>query len=250
MTGGGSGIGRACALAIAAQGGTVAVADIRDQRAAEVAQEIRQQGGSALALGVDVGEETAVADAVEQCQREFGGLDAVVANAGIVTVGAVHELTLADWELVLRVNLTGTFLTLKHTLPLLIEGGGGSIVTMGSVSSVVVGAGGSAASYKAAKGGVLQLTRSVAVEYASDGIRANCVCPGFVATDIANHAKELQPVTTTRSTRPRPDIVTRPPISRAADPGEIAGVVVFLLSDEASFMTGSAVMADGGYTAI
>ncbi|HEX9767314.1 MAG TPA: SDR family NAD(P)-dependent oxidoreductase, partial [Nitriliruptorales bacterium] len=234
VTGAGSGIGRASAVRAAAEGARVAVSDVRADLAEEAAAQIRSAGGEALAIACDVAEEVQVAEAVGLVASELGGLDGVVASAGIVTGGRTHELTLDDWELVLRVNLTGVFLTLKHALPALVEAGGGSIVTIGSVSSVVIGAGGSAASYKAAKGGVLQLTRAVAVEYAGDGVRANCVCPGLVATNIAEHARELASRTTTPLS-PAPPIKMRPPLDRAADPSEIAGVVAFLLSDDASF---------------
>ncbi len=218
---------------------------------AETAEMIDQAGGTAVAHSCDVGDESAVARATSLAVNRFGGVDILVANAGISTMGAVHELTLADWDLVMRVNLTGVFLSIRAALGHMLEGGGGSIITIGSVSSVVVGAGRSAASYKAAKGGVLQLTRAVAVEYAGEGIRANCVCPGNISTDMRQHAKELAATkTTTRSTwRPRP-MSLDVPVDRAADPAEVASVIAFLASDDASFMTGSAVMVDGGYTAI
>jgi NAD(P)-dependent dehydrogenase (short-subunit alcohol dehydrogenase family) len=126
----------------------------------------------------------------------------------------------------------------------------GVIVTIGSVSSVIIGAGGSAASYKAAKGGVLQLTRAIATEYAHRGIRANCVCPGGVATNIARHSQEDAPNWTTEINEEPRQCKADIPMKRFSDPAEIANVVAFLASDESSFMTGSAVMVDGGYTAV
>lgn len=132
----------------------------------------------------------------------------------------------------------------------MIRHGGGNIITMGSVSSVVIGAGGSSASYKAAKGGILQLTRAIATEYAHLGVRANCVCPGLVSTDIGKHALEDSVHWTSEIKDERRKYNLEVPIMRAADPREIANVVGFLASDDSSFMTGSAVMVDGGYTAI
>ncbi len=250
VTGAGSGIGRASALRLADEGAQVWCADIRESLAAESATAIVERGGSAGAVHCDVGDEESVQLAVARGLETLGGLDLVVANAGTSSAGLVHELTLHDWELVLRTNLTGVFLTCKHTLPALLEAGGGAIVTMGSVSSVIVGSGGSAASYKAAKGGVLQLTRQIAVDYATQGIRANCVCPGAVRTNLGRHVREDSAAWTTADPSSPTSITIQSPMKRAADPSEIASVVAFLASDDASFITGAAIMVDGGLTAI
>lgn len=248
VTGGGSGIGRACAIRLAQEGAAVAVLDIREGSASAVASDIRALGVDAVGIACDVGDEQSVRSAIVDAAERLGGLDILVAAAGVATRGAVHELTLADWELVLRTNLTGVFLAAKYAIPHFLSAGRGAIVTIGSVSSVVIGPGGSAASYKAAKGGVLQLTRAIAVEYAPANIRANCVCPGGVTTSLAIHSRELETTTTPTYQPHRPSL--KWPMDRYADPMEIAGAVAFLASDDSSFITGTAVMVDGGLTAI
>jgi 3-oxoacyl-[acyl-carrier protein] reductase len=155
VTGGGSGIGRASALRLAAEGARVAVLDKRVELADTAAQEIRAAGGEALALACDVGVEPEVEAATRAAAEAFGGLDALFANAGTSGAGWIHELALEDWDAVLRVNLTGVFLAAKHAIPHLLDAGGGSVVTTGSIASVVVGPGGSAASYAASKGAAI-----------------------------------------------------------------------------------------------
>jgi NAD(P)-dependent dehydrogenase (short-subunit alcohol dehydrogenase family) len=247
VTGAGSGIGLACALRLATEGAAVAVADVRAELAREVADRIAAEGGRAVALTTDVADEASTAEAVAAAADRFGGLDTVVACAGILHAAITHEITLEQWQRVIAVNLTGTFLPLKHALPHLVEAGGGSIVTIGSIASVV--AGGYAASYDASKAGVVGLTRAVAVQYADRGIRANCVCPGHVATPLQGHSIEtMAPLATSEGGRPAERV--RVPMSRHADPSEVAAVVAFLSCEDSSFITGTTVMVDGGYTTI
>jgi len=228
------------------QGASVALLDVRQDGVDPVAAELAARDAVAVPVQADVTQEESVVTAIETAVTRLGGLDTVVAAAGITRPGITHELSLEEWNAVVGVNTTGVFLTLKHTLPHLITAGGGAVVTIGSVASLV--AAGRAASYDASKGAVLQLTRAIAVEYADLGIRANCVCPGLVSTSLtANSARLYGPMADSQgpaATR------IRPPQERAADPAEIAAVVAFLCSDQASFMTGAAVPVDGGYTAI
>lgn len=252
ITGGGSGIGRAAAIRLAAEGAVVAISDIRAESLDDVVAEIESAGGRAAGFVLDVGDDEQTREVVSQAALRLGGLDGVFANAGTAGAGWIHDTPLADWEAVLRVNLTGVFLTAKYTIPHLLESGGGSIVTTGSIASYVVGMGGSSASYTASKGGVLQLTKHIAVDYGPQGIRANCLCPGGVKTDLARHVGEDmagRAVPNPAGGR-LPQSYFKPPIVRMSEPDEQAAVAVFLLSDDASFVTGTAVMVDGGYTAI
>ncbi len=246
MTGAGSGIGAASARRLVAEGASVAALDIRPEAAtATIHDTVAGDGAQTIALRVDVADEASVAAAVAATVAGLGGLDTVVASAGVVLAGPTDSLALEEWEAVIRINLTGTFLTLKYALPHLCASGRGAIVTIGSVASMV--AAGRASSYDASKGGVLQLTRAVAVEYADRGVRANCVCPGVTATSLAATS---QSITGKGQPTEPPPLRVRVPMDRVADPDEIAAVAAFLCSDDASFVTGAAIAADGGYTAV
>ncbi|MCW2740653.1 MAG: short-chain dehydrogenase/reductase, partial [Blastococcus sp.] len=232
---------------LAAKGAAVAVLDARVDAARAVAQSITAAGGVAIGIGCDVRDESAVVSAIAESARALHGLDTLVCSAGITRPARTHQLSLTDWHAVLDVNLTGTFLAIREAIPHLIDAGASAVVTIGSVASIV--AAGRTCAYDASKAGVLQLTRSIAVEYADDGLRANCLCPGAVATDlVANTRALLGPDNSDRTAGP--SMTVKVPMGRVADPAEIAAVVAFLVSDDASFMTAAAVPVDGGYTAI
>ena len=248
VTGGGSGVGRAVAHRLAAEGASVGVVDVREGAADAVAAAIADDGGKAFGTVADVGSEVSLEAATAEVVAALGGLDTVVACAGLAFPGVTHTTPLEAWETMIRVNLTGVFLTVKHALPHLLEAGGGSIVTIGSVASLV--AAGQASGYDASKGGVLQFTRAVAVEYVEQGIRANCVCPGKVATDLGANTRAItDQADVSGRGRPPADRIDIP-MPRSSDPAEIAAAVAFLCSDDASFITGVALPVDGGFTAI
>jgi NAD(P)-dependent dehydrogenase (short-subunit alcohol dehydrogenase family) len=244
VTGAASGIGLAVAQRFAAEGAQVVMVDLRHEALADSCLEL---GKSVHALACDVGSEPDVEKMVRDAITWLGGLDIVVTSAGIVRTGTTLELPLSTWDTVIRVNLTGTFLVLKHCLGPMRESGGGAIVTIGSVASVV--AAGRTCAYDASKGGVLALTRSVAVENAEHGIRANCVLPGIVRTSLATNSVALYGQMSADTSK-LPVNRIKVPMDRYAEPSEIASVVAFLASADASFMTGAAITADGGYTAI
>ena len=238
VTGGGAGIGKAISSLFAREKARVAVADIDLGAAQATASEIAENGGSALALRADVRSAGDVERMVRDTVAAFGRLDILVNNAGVGTDGDVVQLPEEEWRRILDVNLTGVFLCCKFAIPQMKRSGGGSIVNIASIAARV---GGSVSCvYPASKAGVVALSRNTALEFAAEGIRVNCVCPGHVDTALTYTLKDPQV---------REALIGRYPLGRLGTAEEIAGAALFLASDEASFITGSELTVDGGYTA-
>lgn len=241
ITGAGSGIGLATAQRFAAEGARVVVADIRDATAQMNA--IRARGGDARYVAVDVSREAEVQQLVAQTLEAYGRLDILVNNAGIEIPRKVTDMTEAEWDRLMSVNLKGVFLCAKWAIPAMRRGGGGVIVNVASELGLVGGT--EIAAYAASKGGVVQLTKAMAIDHAADGIRVNCVCPGPVLTPLIEAT--IQAAADPEAERRQ--IIADTLLKRFARPEEIANVILFLASDESSYMTGSIVVADGGGTA-
>lgn len=245
ITGAGSGIGRAAAALFAAEGAAVAVVDLIAEAAEETVAKIKADGGRALALAANVAVAAEVESAVARAVDVFGRLDVLYNNAGVNSAGSVADATEDDWDRCFAVNAKGTFLSSRAAVPHLEESGGGAIVNQGSVAGLVAVP--NFAAYCAAKGAVVALTRSMAIDLAGRRIRVNAICPGTVFTPL------MEPMLRARGDGDLEaglaKTVVKYPIGRLGTPEEIAQVALFLASDEASFLTGSIVTADGGMTA-
>jgi NAD(P)-dependent dehydrogenase (short-subunit alcohol dehydrogenase family) len=244
ISGGGSGIGAAAARRFALEGAKVVVTGRREAPIEAVAEEV---GGRAVAG--DTADTEHLIEAVETARDAFGGLDVVVANAGIGFGGAAMDVPDAHWDRTIEVNLTGAFRLVRAALPALMERGGGSIVLVSSVSGLVSGTEGAA--YQTSKAALLGLARSLAVDYGPRGIRANAVCPGWVVTPMGDRAMDAVTDERDISREEAYRLTTRHvPLRRPATAEEIASCCLFLASDESSIVTGTMLVADGGSTAV
>lgn len=234
ITGGASGIGKAAAKQLAAGGANVVIGDIQDDAGKAVVQEIIDAGGSASYVHLDVTDEENWNAAVAETVLTYGGLTTLVNNAGIGDTLPIEDTPKGDWDKVIAVTQTSAFLGMKAASAELQKSGNGAVVNISSMYGIVGGLGGPA--YAAAKGAVRILSKSTALGWAKKGVRANSVHPGFIDTPILGDTDRQYLIDTT-------------PMGRLGDPEEVANVIAFLASDEASFMTGSEVVVDGGYTA-
>lgn len=247
VTGAGSGIGREIALLYSQQGATVIVADIQEAAAQRVVAEIQAAGGKAETLVLDVRSESEVSDTFRRVVETHGRFDILVNNAGVSHVGSILETSAEDWDRVMAVNARGVFLCAKYGLTQMLaqQPAGGVIVNMASAAGMI--GVDRRLPYSSSKGAVISLTRSIAIDFATQNIRCNAICPGTVHTPFVEDY--LARSYTGHEDEARQQLHARQPIGRMGLPNEIAHAALYLASDEAAFVTGSLLVIDGGWTA-
>ena len=240
VTGGAMGMGESHCLLLAREGAKVVVTDIDATAGEATAQQIRDEGGDAVFFQHDVASEAQWQAVIDQAVEAYGKVDILINNAGIVISKPNEETTLEDWDITMAVNSTGVFLGCKHIVPAMEKAGGGSIVNISSIYGIIGAP--NAAAYQASKGAVRMLTKSCAVDYAEFDIRVNSIHPGVIRTpilgDLADDKEAVQQILATTI------------LQRMAEPIEVSYAVLLLASDESSYMTGSELVVDGGYTTV
>jgi NAD(P)-dependent dehydrogenase (short-subunit alcohol dehydrogenase family) len=241
VTGAGSGIGRACAVALAREGARVALVGRRKERLEETAREI---GYSAFVLAADVSKKDEIARVVELTAAHFGGLNVLLNNAGVLHLGTAEQITEEQWDETFNVNVRGLWLLSRAVLPGMRKAGGGSIINMASVLGI--NGARNRAAYAPSKGAVVLLTKCMAIDHGHEHIRVNAICPSFVETELTAAVISKAPdPNSVRSER-----IAVHPIGRLGQPEDISGLAVYLASDESSWVTGSVFPVDGGYLAV
>lgn len=246
ITGSTSGIGRAAAILFAQEGARVVVAGRRSEAGQTTVKEIQGNGGDALFIKTDVSETEQVKHLVEKTIAIYGKIDVLFNNAGINPESAripLADCSVEDWDNLMAINVKGTFLTCKYAIPQMIKNGGGVIINTSSQLAFIAIKG--RGIYAASKGAVSMLTKALAIDYGDNHIRVNCICPGLVETEMATPIiQEAR-----RDEKVWQRLIEKYPLGRLGTPEDIANVALFLASDESSWMTGSCILVDGGYTA-
>ncbi len=240
ISGGARGMGAAEAKLFAQEGAKVVIGDVLDDEGRKTESEINETGGECLFVRLDVASEESWAQAIATTVSRFGKLDVLVNNAGVILVGVLEDTTSEDWDWIMGVNAKGTFLGTKAAIPEMRKVGGGSIVNISSISGIT-GQNRVQPVYNASKGAIRIFTKSAAIQYAKEGIRVNSVHPGVIDTPMAAYSLSDPEL--------RRAVEGLTPLGRAAQPEEVAYGVLYLASDESSFVTGSELVIDGGYTA-
>ncbi len=243
ITGAGAGIGRACAFAFAREGAKIAALARRREPLEALAAEIAVQGGEALVVTADVTSAEEIERAVKAAVDRFGPFQILVNSAGIPFIGTAERTSEEEWNRVLAVNLTGTFLVSRAAIPVMRSAGGGSIVNLGSVYGLVARR--ERAAYAASKGGVTLLTQAMALDHAAEKIRVNCICPALVETELMQRIFEHTPDPAAARRAREAEL----PLGRLGKPEDVAALALYLASDESSWMTGAAIPLDGGLSA-
>lgn len=239
VTGAASGIGKATSRRLASEGAAVVVTDLQDEAGEAVASGIRDEGGRAIFVHHDVSSQADWEAALDTTKAEFGRLDILVNNAGIGDTAPIEETELEEYEKTIAVDQTGVFLGMKLAAPLLIESGNASVINISSIFGTTGGFGSSPA-YHAAKGAITTLSKNAALHWAVEGIRVNSIHPGFIDTPLLDQAK---------GTPFEELMVSTTPMGRLGRPEEVAAAIAYLAGDDASFVTGTELYVDGGYTA-
>jgi len=242
VTGGARGIGKSIAVALAESGANVAIVDIDIDEAQKTAEEIRRLGVKSIAVNTDVTDEAQVDAMVNEVVSAFGKLDIAFCNAGIALNAPADEMTLEQWKRVIDINLTGVFITAQAAGKVMLTQGGGSIINTASMSGHIVNQPQPQCAYNASKAGVIQLTKSMAVEWALRNVRVNSISPGYIGTDLVLNAPQLRPLIDQWN--------AMSPVRRMGRPDELQAIAVYLASDVSSFTTGSDFIVDGGFTCV